>query len=155
MAWDGVLRIAVTPNMAEETKGAHRDAAIHVGLIGMNPMRPVTSRSRKDEGMCRWKTGSEAIAVGVAALALGACSGDDSIDTGELENQLRVQLSEDAGGDPDDVIVECPEDIRAEAGRQFECELTAPNGDLVAVEVTLTDDDGSFEAVVPPQQFED
>ena len=91
----------------------------------------------------------------VAVLALGACGGDDSLDNGDLENQLRVQLSEDAGVDPDGVSVECPEDIQAEAGRQFECELTAPNGDLVAVDVTLTDDDGSFEAVVPPQQFED
>ena len=52
------------------------------------------------------------------------------------------------------MTVECPEGIEAEAGREFECELTAPNGDLVSVEVNLTDDDGSFEAVVPPQQLE-
>ena len=57
--------------------------------------------------------------------------------------------------DAGDVSVACPDDIEAEAGRTFECTLTAPNGDLVSVEVTLTDDDGSFEAVVPPQQFDD
>jgi ABC-type glycerol-3-phosphate transport system substrate-binding protein len=32
------------------------------------------------------------------------------------------------------------------------CTLTAPNGDEVDVDVTLTDDEGGFEAVVPPQQ---
>ena len=123
--------------------------------IGHPAMRRFANGSRQDEAMHRWRTGSPAIVAGVAVLALGVCGGDDSLDNGDLENQLRVQLSEDAGVDPDEVSVECPEDIQAEAGRQFDCELTAPNGDLVAVEVTLTDDDGSFEAVVPPQQFED
>lgn len=44
-------------------------------------------------------------------------------------------------------------DVREE-GAKFDCTLTAPNGDEVRVEVTLTNDDGAFEAVVPPQQFE-
>lgn len=93
--------------------------------------------------------------AGAAMIGVAACGGGDTIDTGELEEELRVQLSEDAGVDADLVTVECPEDIEAEEGRELECELTAPNGDLVVVEVTLTDDEGSFEAVVPPQQFED
>lgn len=32
--------------------------------------------------------------------------------------------------------------------------LTAPNGDEVTVDVTITDDEGSFEAVVPREQFD-
>lgn len=47
---------------------------------------------------------------------------------------------------------ECPDDIEIEEGREFNCTLTAPNGDEVDVDVTLTDDEGGFEAVVPPQQ---
>lgn len=31
--------------------------------------------------------------------------------------------------------------------------LTAPNGDAVRVAVTLTNEDGGFEAVAAPQQF--
>jgi hypothetical protein len=59
------------------------------------------------------------------------------------------------GVDADSVTVECPSGIEVQEGRTFDCELTAPNGDLVTVEVTLTDDDGSFDAVVPEQQFDD
>lgn len=102
------------------------------------------------------KTGWASVRLAAAIiLAGGGCGGSDTIDTGELEALLRVQLSEDAGVDPDLVTVECPEDIEAEEGRRFECELTAPNGDLVVVDVILTDDDGGFAAEVPPQQFED
>ena len=106
--------------------------------------------------MDRWKTLGAAITAGIYAMAgpVG-CGGADTLDTAELENELRVQLSNDAGVNPDDVTVNCPDNIETRAGREFDCELTAPNGDLVAVQVTLTDDDGNFEAVVPPQQFED
>lgn len=50
--------------------------------------------------------------------------------------------------------VECPEGQEAEEGNEFQCTLTAPNGDEVAVDVTITEGGDSFEAVVPPQQFE-
>lgn len=49
--------------------------------------------------------------------------------------------------------VACPDDIEAEEGKEFDCTLTAPNGDEVRVNVTLTNDDGGFEAVVPRDQF--
>lgn len=48
----------------------------------------------------------------------------------------------------------CPDDEEAEDGNEFDCTLTAPNGDEVTVNVTMTGDDGGFDAVVPPQQFE-
>ena len=91
----------------------------------------------------------------VGAAALMACSSDaTTIDSAKLEDELRVQLSEDAGVDPEGVSVSCPDDIEAEEGDEFNCELTAPNGDIVQVDVTLTNDDGGFEAVVPPQSFD-
>jgi hypothetical protein len=94
-----------------------------------------------------------AAATILAALALAAC-GARTIDSGELESQLQEQLSAEAGADPAEVSVSCPEDIEAEEGREFDCTLVAPDGDEVRVEVTLTDDEGGFRAVVPPDQFE-
>lgn len=95
-----------------------------------------------------------ALAAVALALPLAAC-GTTTIDHEELQGELRDQLSADAGVDPANVSVSCPEDVEIEQGTTFDCELTAPNGDRVRVDVTLTDDDGGFEAVVPEQQFED
>jgi hypothetical protein len=87
-----------------------------------------------------------------AALALAAC-GAQTIDSGDLEAQLAEQLSAEADLDPAGVSVSCPDDIEAEEGHQFECILTA-NGDDATVEVTLTDDEGGFRAVLPPGELE-
>ena len=92
------------------------------------------------------------LAASLSLLALAAC-GSETIGDADLESQLAEQLSADAGVDPEEVSVSCPEDVEVEEGTEFECELTAPNGDEVTVEVTLTDDEGGFEAVVPEQQF--
>jgi Domain of unknown function (DUF4333) len=86
-------------------------------------------------------------------LLVAGCGGDE-IDTGQMEQDLVGQLSLDAGVDPAQVSVECPEGEEAEGGNEFQCTLTAPNGDEVAVDVTITEGGDSFEAVVPPQQFE-
>jgi len=91
----------------------------------------------------------------VAALTLGVGACANTIDTDDLEGKLGDELSADAGVDPEKVSVSCPEDIDAEEGKEFDCTLTAPNGDEVTVNVTLTDDEGGFDAVVPPQQFEE
>jgi hypothetical protein len=95
-----------------------------------------------------------ALIAGLAAVALllGACG--NTIDSADLEEKLRTDLAADVGVDPADVAVDCPEGEEAEQGNEFECTLTAPNGDEVTVEVTITDDGGAFEAVVPRQQFE-
>jgi hypothetical protein len=88
-----------------------------------------------------------------ASIAFAAC-GTETLDNADLESQLTEQLSADAGVDPAQVSVSCPEDVEIEQGGEFECTLTAPNGDEVRVEVTMTDDEGNVDAVVPPQQFE-
>ena len=88
-----------------------------------------------------------------ASLVLAAC-GTETLDNADLESQLTEQLSADAGVDPAQVSVSCPEDVEIEQGGEFECTLTAPDGDEVRVEVTMTDDEGNVDAVVPPQQFE-
>ena len=85
----------------------------------------------------------------VSATALAGC-GEKTVDSAELEGELKDQLGADAGVEPRSVAF--PDDIEAEKGKKFDCTLTAPNGDQVRVEVTLTNDEGGFEAVVPPQQ---
>jgi hypothetical protein len=98
------------------------------------------------------------LAAAVPVLAFGAagCSfsigGSDTIDAGDLEQQLAEQLAPQGGVDPADISVACPNDQKVEKGAKFQCELTAPNGDKVPVDVTLTDDEGGFDAVVPPQR---
>lgn len=94
------------------------------------------------------------VAASAAVLALVAAGCGKTIDSEDLEGKLADQLAPQAGVEASEVSVACPDDQEVEAGAKFDCTLTAPNGDEVRVEVTLTDDEGAFEAVVPPQQFE-
>jgi Domain of unknown function (DUF4333) len=92
-------------------------------------------------------------AAAVLALAFLAAGCGNTVDSGQMEEDLVTQLSEQAGVDAADVSVDCPDDEEAEEGNQFDCTLTAPNGDEVTVNVTITNDGESFEAEVPEQQF--
>ncbi len=97
-----------------------------------------------------------AIALPAVAFAVTGCSfsiGSDTIDSADLESKLADQLAPQAGVDRNDVSVACPDDQEAKKDAKFDCILTAPNGDKVTVNVTLTNDSGGFDAVVPPQQF--
>jgi Domain of unknown function (DUF4333) len=104
------------------------------------------------------------VAVGIviaAAVAAGCGSDEDpTVDPAQIEPQLVNRLSADAGVNPDDVSLACPSGEPAEEGHEFECTLTAPNGDEVRVEVTVTDVETSgdevnyhVESFVPPGQF--
>ena len=85
-----------------------------------------------------------------AVVALVAGCGEKKLNTSDLESKLKTQLGANAGVQPRSV--DCPDDITVEKGKKFDCTLTAPNGDRVTVNVTLTNDKGGFSAVVPPQQ---
>jgi hypothetical protein len=87
----------------------------------------------------------------VTALALTAC-GTKTLDDKDLEGKLQTELSKQAGVDPANVKVACPGDQEVKKGHKFDCTLTAPNGDKVKVNVTLTNDDGEFTATVPESQ---
>jgi Domain of unknown function (DUF4333) len=88
----------------------------------------------------------------VATVSIAAC-GEKTIDSGELEAKLAGELAPQAGVKASDVAVSCPSDQEVSEGARFDCTLTAPNGDEVRVAVTLTDDEGGFRALVPPQRF--
>lgn len=77
----------------------------------------------------------------VAALALAACA--KTVDSGDLEGQLVDQY----GAGNENVTADCPDDEKAEEGNTFTCTLTDEQSDqTLDVEVTMTDDDGHFEA---------
>jgi hypothetical protein len=94
------------------------------------------------------KTGSLALAIAAAALPAGC--GEKTLDASELERELAKQLGAQAGQAPRSVA--CPDDVKAQRGKRFDCTLTAQNGDKVRVEVLLTNDEGGFRANVPQQQ---
>ncbi|MQA76075.1 MAG: DUF4333 domain-containing protein [Solirubrobacterales bacterium] len=94
-----------------------------------------------------------ALALPAAGLLAAGCGGS-TVDNEQMEQDIAGQMSAQAGVDAAQVAVACPSDEKAEDGNEFDCRLTAPNGDEVTVNVTLTDGGDSFEAVVPPQQFD-
>lgn len=88
-----------------------------------------------------------ALVPALAAVAvLAGCT--KTIDSEDLETKLRTQLAPQAGAKPEDISIDCPEDPEIKKGRKFNCTLTAPDGSKAPVNVTLTDDDGRFEAIV-------
>jgi hypothetical protein len=95
-----------------------------------------------------------ALAPAVVAVALLAGCGE-SLDTEDLETKLRTQLAPQGGAKPEDISVKCPEDQKVEKGHKFSCTLTAPDGSKARIDVTLTNDEGGFEAIVPEDQFEE
>ena len=95
----------------------------------------------------------ELAAVATVAFAALAAGCGNTVDSAQMEEDLATQLSEQAGVDAADVSVACPDDEEAEEGNKFDCTLTAPNGDEVTVNVTITNGGDSFEAEVPQDQF--
>ena len=96
------------------------------------------------------RTGPLAVAA-MAAAALPAGCGEQTLDASELEQELSRQLGAQAGQTPRSVA--CPDNVKAQRGKRFDCTLTAKNGDRVRVEVLLTNDEGGFRANVPQQQI--
>jgi hypothetical protein len=72
------------------------------------------------------------------AVATVACS--KSLDSEGLETELGTQMNtklETTG-----ITVDCPEDIKAESGAEFDCTGTVPDAGTVTIRVTQTDGDG-------------
>jgi hypothetical protein len=110
----------------------------------------------------RTRMGAIAAVVAAALGVAAGCGGDEdpTVDPEQIEPQLVENLSADSGVDPAGVSLDCPSGEPAEEGHEFECTLTAPNGDEVRVRVTVTDveisgdtADYHVDAVVPPAQF--
>jgi hypothetical protein len=75
-----------------------------------------------------------------ASLAFVGC-GESTLDVDEIEGEITPQVEEQTG--TGDVTVDCPDDVEAEEGGEFECDLTAEGGIEAKVEVTQEDDEGN------------
>jgi hypothetical protein len=80
------------------------------------------------------------VAVVPVALVLGGC--DKTIDTDDL--QKTIQESVQSTSDVKVKSVSCPDDIKAEKGKKFDCTVTPTSGSPVKITVTLIDNDGKF-----------
>ena len=90
------------------------------------------------------KRASTTIAAAAVALLLAACS--STVDSAELEEEIKTQLETQVGEELESV--DCPEDISADEGDTFTCTLTDRNDTTLDVNGTFTDADGNFEVEV-------
>lgn len=79
------------------------------------------------------------MAVG-AALAALAVSCTPDLDTDGLEPMLKQQVERETGATL--TSIDCPSDVRAEAGGTFECTAKETSGATFTVKVVQTDDQG-------------
>jgi uncharacterized protein DUF4333 len=86
--------------------------------------------------------------VVIAALAFAGC-GSDTLDAGDIESEVVPQIEEQTG--TRDVEVACPDDVEAEEGAVFECDVSAEGGIEAKLKVTQEDGEGNvrWEIVQP------
>jgi hypothetical protein len=86
---------------------------------------------------------SAAIGFSVAALAIAGC-GDTVIDNGKAEDAIRADVEKSLKVPVKSV--ECPSDVKVEAGKTFECIVTAANGKkaTATLKILNSDADVSF-----------
>ena len=85
--------------------------------------------------------------AGAASLAIAGC-GESTLDTDEIESEIKPSVEDQTG--TKDVAISCPEDVKAEEGAEFECDLTAEGGIKAKVEVTQEDDNGNVHWKIAP-----
>lgn len=84
------------------------------------------------------------LALLVAAVLFGfLLLGSRSLDVADLEADLTRQAAPELGAAPEATEVSCPDDVEAEAGTTFECQVTYENRHAT-LEIELTDDEGTY-----------
>ena len=78
-----------------------------------------------------------AVLLFVAAAAV-ACS--KTLDIGGLETQLGNQLNTKL--DTTGITVDCPDDVKAKSGGEFDCTGSVSTGETLTIHVTQTDGEG-------------
>lgn len=78
-----------------------------------------------------------AVLLGIAVVAV-ACS--KTLDTAGLQTQIADQLNTQL--DTTGITVACPDDVKAEAGNEFDCTGTVPDSGTLTIHVKQTDADG-------------
>ena len=78
--------------------------------------------------------------VVIGAVAFAGC-GETKLDAGDIESEVTPQVEEQTG--TKDVTIDCSDDIEAEEGAAFECDITAQGGVEAKLKVTQEDDEGN------------
>ena len=82
-----------------------------------------------------------AVAGVAAAILLGACSSESSVDKADLAKEVSKQLGSGAAGREPESLT-CPEDLAAKVGTATTCSLSDA-GETYGVKVTVTKVEGS------------
>jgi archaellum component FlaG (FlaF/FlaG flagellin family) len=88
------------------------------------------------------RRGTLFVLVAIVAVAVaGACTRTRTLDASELNQRIATDMQAKKLAD-EGVVVSCPDDVPAEAGRTFDCTGTNPDGTTLTIQVTQTDDQG-------------
>ena len=82
---------------------------------------------------------SRIVLLALAATTLAGCGSETTIATGKAEEFVRGQLQ------PAPSEVKCPDGVKAEEGKTFECNVSYADGDRGTVTVHMTDDEGGVQ----------
>jgi Domain of unknown function (DUF4333) len=86
------------------------------------------------------------IVAGVAMSAAAGC-GDDTLDSGKVEDYLRDNARTPLAIDR----IDCPDDVEATEGDTFECKVTLKTGAEEVTRIRQEDDDGTIRVVANQQ----
>lgn len=89
------------------------------------------------------------IAALFAVFALAAC-GDTTLDTAKVEDEVQ-ELAEDEDIEVDKV--ECPDDVKAKDGDEFECDVETEDGVDFEAEVEQTSSDGDVRVRISSEEL--
>lgn len=94
--------------------------------------------------------------AGTLIVALLAC--ENKLDDKKLTDGIKDMIEEKLDLEVDEV--DCPKDIKVEAGKKFDCDVTVKPKGKIPVEVEIKDDSGSLWAetkypVFNPKKFKD
>lgn len=80
--------------------------------------------------------------LAIAPLAGLAACGQQTLDTDRAEGEIARGISQQTGAQG--VTVQCPADVKIEAGQEFECQAQASKGQRATVKVRQKDDKGNL-----------
>jgi hypothetical protein len=77
---------------------------------------------------------------------LAGC-GTETLDADKAETQIESAIEGQTGADVSSV--DCPDDVKAEKGKEFTCEATAADGTKATIGLTQTSDEGDVHIDAP------
>jgi hypothetical protein len=103
--------------------------------------------STVEEETVKHPAGFRSVLVAALALALSAC-GEQKLDTAKAEKAIAQGISQQTGAQG--VRVDCPSEVKIQAGNTFYCQAKASDGRQAPVRVTQKDDKGNINWKLTP-----